>query len=259
MRDAIPASEVSFVTNGINVPKYVDRLKEVKPSKVCISVDDVGVSDSIRGVKNVTHKAIKALNEAGIPVEVFIDLHKGNYTHIYSILDFLSSNYDIGSFLIRNIIPIGCAVNIPRFSSKTLNFIYGEVKKFFDTHTNSKGVLCINIEDVTDLINSGLEKSSIVKGLYKVTDSGSFSITDNFSFFPKMYCSRFEHQITITSDGYVQGCASESCFEDYRRASMGSVRELPLKELIEKGKEDSLSYLSKGIFSCFCSNPLDFT
>lgn len=258
LREVIPNSDISFVTNGINVPKFAEQLSNVNPSKVCLSVDDVSTEKGVRGVKNVSHKALRALSKFNIPTEVFIDLHLGNYNKVYDILEFLYLSYGVKSFLIRTIVPIGCATKMPKLSKSQLNSAFVGAKDFFTEYPETSGVFNVGIEYTYEILTSGAESLSIRKCIEKVLDNRSLRLTDNFLLFPKLYCSSYENQLTITADGYVQGCASESCYSDYRKASVGSVREKPLYDLIRLGKEKTISHLKEKSFLCSCTKPLDF-
>lgn len=251
---------MSFVTNGINVPKYASEISRVNPSKVCLSVDEVVSKGSIRNVKNVADKAIYCLQEKSIPIEVFVDLHSGNIECITDILNVLKDR-GISNILIRTVVPVGKAENFTPIPIEALDKAYRDIKIFSEIYPS------INISIVfgilyTYKIMDEYPETLLCRDFMNTMDSNSSLIMPNLSLRMELFCASYQSQITITPDGYIQGCASETSYCDYRNKSAGNVRIETLHNLIQKGKEACKTNTEKifknGNISCICSlKPLD--
>ena len=251
LREEYPESQVSFVTNGINVPKFIDKLVAVEPQKVCLSVDEILNTNGVRSVHNVSEKALAALRNAGIPIEVFIDLHQNNIKKISDIVGLIHKSYGVTKFYVRTIVPIGSAKDMPLLSVTQLNTVYKNLKRFCKKNPDVNIQLRLGIDYVYSVLNHNVEISHALKDIYL----GDSIDVPNLFIWGELYCGKYESQITITTDGYVQGCASESCFSDYCAHSVGNIREHSLSELIQLGKQRSLQdlVLNSSKFCCMCS------
>lgn len=264
LRKIIPDAVCSVVTNGINVPKYIEQLKDGN-FIVCVSVDEIEETSLVRTSKNVAYKAINSLVESDIPYQIFIDLHSNNYGHIDKILEFLYSKYNTTYFYLRNIVSIGNASNddFPKLSVEQMNTAYVLAKKFAENH-----------KDVQIAYNMGVEHTYKVwlgddcelrKDIDTVFSYANGFILDNLYLHPEAYCGKYETQITITPDGYVHGCASEVSCKCYDKISPGNIREYSLQDLIAKGKQlaiqTNLNEIDKDgkikFFNCTCCKPID--
>lgn len=262
LREVHPESDCTVVTNGINIPKYAQLLKEHRYSKVYLSVDDIGHTSLIRSVRKVTDKALKALNEVGIPVEVFIDLHENNFDKVDSIIDFLVKKYGVKDFYVRTISLIGSAKDMTPLTSEELDVTYQLLHKYAQSHEDVSVHLTVMAPYVYSLLDA--ETPSELK--YAIEDVIGFAtqhILPNFTVFPQTYCGKYEHQVTLTPDGFLHGCASEVSSLNYDRLSPGNVRDKSLKSLIDSGKglciQCNCNELDENgnlkFFSCTCSQP----
>lgn len=268
IRKVIPNAELTVVTNGITVPKYADKLKEYNFAKVFLSVDDIGNTSLVRGVSNVTHKALTALNKVGVPFEIFIDLHTNNYNKIPEIMCYLNDCYQAQNFYVRTIVSIGNADknDIPKLNVEQLNTTFKQLSDFADKRPDIFMHLTLSIEYTYTILRSGVE-NELSNAVACVFDFANRYVKDNFTLFPEAYCGKYENQITITPDGYVHGCASEVSCKNYDKISVGNVKDTPLKELINKGKNLALRTNKAELdndgklkfFSCTCCNPIDNT
>lgn len=266
LREVHPGADCTVVTNGINIPKYANKLKEFGYSKVFLSVDDVGGTSLVRSVHHVTDKALTVLNEVGIPVEIFIDLHENNFDKVDEIMDFLYTQYGVKEFYIRTISMIGSAITngVVPLTTDQLDVSYHKILEYTESHKDINANFTIMAPYVYDMITSE-ETCDLRESIEEVLDFACQSVTDNFTIFPETYCGKYECQATLTPDGFIHGCASEVSTPDYDKLSPGNVRTSNLKDLILKGKDlciacncrevDSEGNL--GFFSCTCANPID--
>ncbi|MCK9405383.1 MAG: radical SAM protein [Methanothrix sp.] len=130
---------VSIATNGILVPKNIDKIKKLKrfnvPFRVGISLD--GYTPEMHGYfrpKETFKSAIEAielLNEAKIPLSVLCVLHKDVIKNIPTFLQFLSS-MDISHVRFLSLIPLGRGKNYinEMFTSEELYNMLIEKKKW---------------------------------------------------------------------------------------------------------------------------------
>ena len=263
-REIIPDADLTVVTNGINIPKFAEELKAYNYSKVFLSVDDVKGYSHYRQVSNVTHRALTALNKVEIPVEVFIDLHEVNFDKVPEIIDFLYTEYGVKSFYVRTISLIGSAKDFTPLNSEQLNVTYEQLYEYTKGNTDITVNMTIMANYVYDLLDSKIE-SPLYGAVNSVIDYANRYITPNFSVFPELYCGKYETQITVTPDGYVHGCASEVSVPNYDEISAGNVRDLPLKDLIQRGKDLCIHGNCQQVdddgnlkfFSCIFCTPLD--
>lgn len=263
LREVHPESDCTVVTNGINIPKYANLLKEYRYSKVFLSVDDVGGTSFVRSVHSVTDKALKALNEVGIPVEVFIDLHENNYDKVDYIIDLLNTTYGVKDFYVRTISIIGNAKNgvIP-LTSEELDTTYHLLFDYAESHSDVDIHFTVMAPYMYDLLNTDFELRFAIED---VIGFAYRNILPNFTIFPQMYCGKYESQITLTPDGFIHGCASEVSSKDYDLLSPGNVRYESLSSLIRAGKDLCIKCNCNEVdeqgnlkfFSCTCSNPID--
>jgi 7-cyano-7-deazaguanine synthase len=233
-----PGVTFDVVTNGVNVPMFASRLKKAGFSKVALSIDDLIVYDGLRKVDDITEKALESLNAEGIPVEIFIDLHKNNYRAIGQIIDYLLSYYSVDTFLIRTIVPEGKAKEIEPLTLDELSEVLTIVRD--SKYSNNNIVLSLGIEYTYRILNSNRPELSLFNAVCDVIDFANTQLEDWLVLFPKMYCGRFESQVTITSDGYVLGCGSDVCYQNYNEIAEGNFLNNSLAYLVEKGKETNL-------------------
>lgn len=233
------SSDATFdvVTNGINVPKYAKKLKDLGFRKVFLSVDDLLDLRGVRRVVNVTPKAIDALNAEGIPVEVFIDLHENNYDKVDLIINRLYNNFGVKSFYVRTIIRVGNAENFKLLTVPMLDKVLDCLMKVPE---DIKVVFNV-CKEYTDIIKN-YQEDSLIKEVYDYSRKTSiFNLTENMLISFEHFCNSYGDNVTITPDGYVLGCAIEVSVPSYYSYSVGNVRDDKLLNLIKKGKDKQIS------------------
>lgn len=233
--DNLPCT-FDLVTNGINVPKYVGKLKELGIQKIFLSVDDVFGTNGVRSVHNITHKALRACEEANVEVEVFIDLHKNNFNRLKDIIGYLETNFSIQkNYFIRTIRSIGNATNQKLLTGAELDIVWSDLIDISALYTDKQFVFSISIEYLDFLRNTRLiEDIDNCENLYTPY------YTKNLIVLLEEYCERY-NTYTLTPDGYLLGCASEVALNNYDEVSVGNVKDTPLNVLIERGKQVAYS------------------
>lgn len=258
LKRIIPTAEISFVTNGINIPKYIDKLIEVNPVKICLSVDDILTETRIRK-GNTTERALSVLQEKfpSLSVEVFIVMHEGNYESVGKIVEFLYEKYKVKSFDVRALIPIGNGEQFEPTPVDRINAAYIALKNTVKNYPDIYCTMRFNPYYTHKILD--VEDCEIRDALLDNLISPPLSVFGNVIVDGEFVCQRYVEQITLTADGYVQGCASESCFPDYYNRSAGNIREKSLWEILNSGKEMCLKDNKKVIEEkrCFCMKPLD--
>lgn len=228
--------EVDFdvVTNGINVPKYAKKMKEQGFYRVCLSVDDIQTENGIRNIVNVTEKALKSLKDENLLVEVFLDIHEGNYDKIPEIIKFLYEEYGVSYFFVRTIVRLGNAKNFPPLSVGQLNLVYEGILEL--SKTIPEIYLMFNIgSDYSYNVLESEENLPIVEKALKNKEYGVSFVHWNFDMSLKLYCDKYENQLTITPDGFLMGCGVELSSPHYDKLSSGNVRDFSLPYLRVKG------------------------
>ena len=237
---------VSLITNGVNIPTYIDQLEELKP-EVTISVESFDKSPEHRTAGSFILKNLKLLVSKGIPVSVSIDLSKSNAGEIVNIIKKIHK-VGVNLFYIKPIRPFG---------DNELSLM----KELIPTDT----VLNL-VNDIIELsykLNISVTMAFSTMDLYRMyrdnptefnknlgyAIQNRLDIVDGVKFEFELYCHRYMNSVAITPDGFVLGCASEYC-TDY--SNYMSIRDHTLKECISSGK-DSLSeenYLNLGCYFC---------
>lgn len=234
-KDNLPCT-FNLVTNGINVPKYIERLKELGIQKIFLSVDDILNTNGVRSVHNTTHRALTACERFDVEVEVFIDLHKNNFNRLKDIIGYLESHFSIQkNYFIRTIRSIGKATNQTILTGSDLDTVWEDLNSISEKYRGKNFVLSIGIEYV-DL----LDDTQLMEDIYKCESLYTTYFTENLSVLLEEFCGRYG-TYTLTPDGYLLGCASEVSIEDYDKISVGNVKNNSLDELIKRGKEVAYS------------------
>lgn len=224
--DNLPCT-FNLVTNGLNT-KYYHELKECGIEKIFLSVD---YDKNIRSCSPFG-KALSVCREENIPVEVFIDLHEGNYQHIGYIIRELYLLFGVKNFFIRTIRSLGNASKQILLTGSNLYDVFKQVDEFTDKYKDAFVQYSLSSEYIP-VVNSYEPLSE----LFLLMDSlYSVYYKENLFLFLERYCDRY-HDITLTPDGYVLGCASEVSRPDYDKISAGNVLEKPLNEILNKGNE----------------------
>ena len=267
VKQVVPDMDFTVVTNGINVPKYAEQIKSCGISKVFLSSDDeFSTVNGTRptGINKVIKNAVEALNSVGVPVEIFYDLTPDNIGHTLANIKFWRKKYKVKDFYVRTIRNVGNAENFPKLDIKDICDLHYELKS---TNLDCNIVLNIGACPYTyDICFSGEDFThDLVCDFQYLGYSGSSQLTDHYSLLMECYCCRFEHQITLTADGYVLGCAMECSCKDYDKTSSGNIRNKSLSQCIFDGKKQSIrvneSQINEGkIYFQKCSfTPIDIS
>lgn len=250
------------VTNGINVPKYAKKLKELNFAKVFLSVDDVLVASDYRTTHSVYKEALKALNDYDIPVQVFIDLGKHNYNKVQLIVEYLANNFGVKEFYVRTVMPVGNAEDLKALTLEELSIAIEQLQECSKKHNDLFFTLHVGNQFVYDVLNSKFENGvqELKKMFNWLLDFGSSSYSDNFEVLLECFCCRYTHQITLTPDGYVLGCAFEVASEEYDKVAVGNILNEKMAVLISNGKDLNILgnekqhklYARKGKVVCPC-------
>lgn len=238
-----------LITNGINLPKYIDQIKELGFSRICVSVDDIktDISKSVRHINGVSPKALLCSVESGIPVEVFVSLYKGNCDNIHIILNTLYKEYGVRRFFLKTVSSIGHATGMDLIDRITLNEVYKRVESF-----------CLNHEDVFVTMHVlkeytyhslGLKEGYCTELEFMMDscrkDETMCIISNRFYLNQEEMCFRYYKQITVTPDGYILGCASEVATDEYWKNSGGNILESDLLYCIKSGRDKYISDIQK--------------
>lgn len=230
--------EVSYdvVTNGLRLKEFAVKLKECGFSRVSVSIDDISAGDYRTYEKSKVMEGVDAVTGEGVPVTMFIDLSENNYDRVGEIIRVLYEEHGIISFYVRAISPIGNAEDMKLLTARQLDIACEQLYGFA---CDNEGVnITFNLPNVyTSGIIEDTEGLIISEIVSDVLSYANGNVLYNFIVYPEAYCGRYENQITITPDGYVLGCASETSCADYDKISAGNVKTTPLKEIISKGKE----------------------
>lgn len=244
MRKELPEMTWSVVTNGINIPKYIEQLYYEKCERVFLSVDDVLDTNGVR-TNHTTERALDSLAKTNIPVEIFIDLHSNNKDCISDIIKSLSDKYGdiIKKYYVRTIKNIGNAKDFSLLTSDDLNGVYEQMKQ-----------VCSSDYDLS--FNIGIEYLPVISGSTLDTDikhndlNFSDVFGENFTVYIEKFCNRYQTQVTLTPDGYLLGCASEVSVPRYDLISVGNIKDNTMKELFSKGKSKLISCQKERCFEC---------
>ncbi len=241
--DGYVVDEISLLTNGINVPKYIGKLKKAGLTNILISVGDI-LSDEIAlstdeyraTKKNVTREAVRYAVDFNIPVECIVTINHSNFDKLDKILELLDSwrvnsvNFDVVS-LIGNASENG----LTYLSSEEILEAMLSIAEYKPMQENFALNLNLGMTTVYRFLNDGiwyianLFSDMIAKGTIPIFANG-------FTLSPEFFCRAYSNMITLTPDGYLLGCCSEQSCSQYHAISAGNVRERSLEELIEIGK-----------------------
>lgn len=239
-----------LITNGINIPKYIDVIKELGFSRICVSVDDVNTdkNNSVRHIKidGVSPKSLECAINSEIPVEVFITPHKGNWHKIGNILKILHTTYGIKQFFIKTILDIGHGEELEELSLNQMSEVFIAIDRFCrrnkDCSVTFNATHNYIIKALKDDTNS---KNLFTESVQLVQDYETGWYEENLYLDYEFMCYRYTSQVTVTPDGYILGCASEVSSKDYAENSAGNVLEDSFNNIILKGKNKYLSDIEK--------------
>lgn len=262
IREEYPEATYHVVTNGITIPKYAQRLKDEGFSKVFLSIDDItALGNGVRNTQSVSSKALYSLNKVGLDIEVFIDMHPNNFSHILELLSHLHDNYGVTQFYIRTIVPIGNALSndLQLLQNSELDEAYTQALHFAEDNPDCNISFTVSATYTYNLLGD-LALYTLKDDILGVIQYNQDYILDNFRLYPEIHCTKYTSQVTLTPDGYLHGCASECSSPCYDKIAAGNIREKSLSELIRLGKElnveSNLSMIKHGSFPV-CPHMLD--
>lgn len=235
----------SVVTNGINLPSQIGQLKECGIEKVYLSADEM--FGKVRSTHNVVDKAISSCVSIEVDVEIFIDLHTGNYMWVEEIMRYYIEA-GVKSFTVRTIRSIGKAKEQILLSGKQLFEVFKTLDKISMEYPDVIVLYSISSEYIW---NVGFYEP--FRDIIDKMDS-NYSVMwgENYSVFLERYCHRYEG-ITITPDGYVLGCASEVSRPDYDRIAAGNIMTDSLPEILKRGNHMRVECAEKFLSgNCSC-------
>lgn len=247
------------VTNGVNVPKYIDKIVERHFKRICVSVDYKGCTRNFGGVEEV----IDLLVRVGIPVHAFIVVHNDNIQHIPDMIRQLD-DMGVEEVCIKDVMDLGSGSDFELVSTLDYVKLYSQLKTllsevslsitfmvkgrhFWDIwgRLRSRGIAC----QLTDDLLTWSETSDPYFG-----EDGKMCLA------PEYACTRYLNQITVTPDGYILGCATEVASPAYARLSAGVYKKGQLKDTIEFGRLKALRAIEhsecKSCIQCYHKNLL---
>lgn len=241
-----PKVTYDLVTNGVNVLKYIDKLKECSPKRICISVESINDLNIIRPtgkhIVNTIKTILKDLHNTEL--QVFLDMHKGNYKYLYDTMKELLK-LGVTSFHIRGVMPLGSGTKIEPLSKDEMAEVFDQIVKF-DEETEEAITLELNLrmnwvkQYIEDIANENADKE-IHLAVANVLNDGMI-LYNRILVMIQLYCHPYEKQISITSDGYVLGCGTEVSNPNYSKV-YPDLRKNSLKECVAIGKEMTINRL----------------
>ena len=222
-----------IVTNGVNIPKYLDRIKGCKNLRnIFLSVDTLENEVYIRNTNKHIIKNIKLLLENNIPLQITIDLTKGNYKNIDKTVTKLIE-LGVKNIYARAVKPIGQGVSLTQ-SIITSNDFAEVLNKLEALNVGDDINLVVHV--AKDYIYEGNPK------LAKYTDLSSLHHEfGNMTVTLQPFCMRFSDTVTVTSDGYVLGCGMDLANPKYSELACCNVKDTTLTKALEMSRERHLS------------------
>ena len=232
-----PNMTYMMITNGANIPKYLDFVvKYLK--KVTLSVEDL---EEVKLRTSPITENISLLVKNGVEVQISLDLTPHNIDHVEDIVKEL---YKLGirDIYVKPLVPIG-----GQYDEQPLDWIIppiDKIPKAMNTLAFMKGYEDLNMT------------FELKKGhLYLLRENAEFrEIYDNFllnrtNIYNRLvldiehYCGRYESSIFILSDGHVLGCGFELASDVYDKLSSGNVLDTPLNDIVKLGKTKALKLI----------------
>lgn len=267
LRKVLPVDiEYSVVTNGLTVTNYYEQLvNERLLDKVFLSVDDIEtVTDKEQKLRNTSRHILNAIDflvTNKVPLQVFIDLHKGNYNYINEML-YQLVKLGVREFFVRAIMPIGNAEDLEPLSIAEIAEVYSKLKRltnYYHTTVKDFKVLLTLGKDVIvrmqerDIDNMTKDEEDLIEMVAKSLEYNTDVVVPGMSIYPEEVCTQFLDTLTLTSDGYVLGCTSAVSCSDYWKHSAFDINtpDEDFKDRLIEARSKVLEYDGENCpFSC---------
>ena len=239
----------NVVTNGINVFMFLDKLKNYNCSRIFLSVDSLNGLKYMRNTQRHIINTINSIVQKEIPLEIFIDVEKENCNQVREIIRTLIE-HDVKNFYIREVMPLGInkedtknkLVSVPQLE-QLLEDLVEDTQLYKENAVNVTFVVknkwCTELKGKTDTLLS--------EALQIQRETGLSKINDHITILGQYYCAPFEDNVTITPDGFALGCGTEVSSQSYNNLYDLNIKNMPLKEVIKRGKEVALNRFSDNI------------
>lgn len=229
-----PNMEYMMITNGANIPKYIDKVVKYLKT-VTLSVEDL---EEVKLRTSPITENIKLLLERGVEVQITLDLTPYNIDHVDEIVKEL---YELGirDIYIKPLVPVG-----GQYKDKSSEAIIPpskEIPRAINTLAYLEG--CDDLRMTFELKSGHLYLLQDNKAFQKIYGQFMYNRTGMYGRLNldiELYCGRYESNIFILSDGYILGCGFELASDKYDKLSTGNVLDTPLKDLIINGKSKAL-------------------
>lgn len=267
LRKVLPVDiEYSVVTNGLTVTNYYEQLvNERLLDKVFLSVDDIEtVTDKEQKLRNTSRHILNAIDflvTNKVPLQVFIDLHKGNYNYINEML-YQLVKLGVREFFVRAIMPIGNAEDLEPLSIAEIAEVYSKLKRltnYYHTTVKDFKVLLTLGKDVIvrmqerDIDDMTKDEEDLIEMVAKSLEYNTDVVVPGMSIYPEEVCTQFLDTLTLTSDGYVLGCTSAVSCSDYWKHSAFDINtpDEDFKDRLIEARSKVLEYDGENCpFSC---------
>lgn len=245
IHEKYPNITVTMITNGLNVPKYREQLKDARLGDIAISLESL---EEVHSRTSNSMEAIKVCLEDKLPVSVTIDLTNDNYMDVKNMILHLN-DMGVVNFYVKPIIPVG---NTNPKDATNPDIIIDCLEELADLELKHDGFIEFGIKyahteilknhpNFKDIYNSCIENLNQYK---------------NIAIWFEHYCESFNHAITIMADGEVLGCGYE-INSDYKKHSVGNILDKKLCVLIHNGKQYGIGVnrvnCEKGCVGCYHS------
>lgn len=242
-----PQVTYDLVTNGVNVIKYIEQLKECKPKRICVSVESLQDLNIIRPTgKHIVNTITTILEELkdGTELQVFLDMHQGNYKTLYVTMKELL-RLGVSSFHVRGVMPLGNGVSIQPLTTSQMAHVFDQLMQIdleVEEPINLEFNLRMNwVKQYIDELATDNCDREIHHALVNVLNNG-MPLYNRIQVMVQLYCHPYEKQISVTSDGYILGCGTEVSNPNYSKV-YPDLRKHSLTECVKLGREMTLNRL----------------
>lgn len=256
------------ISNGLNSRKHLAKIQASRLDYLEISVDGLtDTHDFIRGKGTYRH-VIKTLKEAlallgDNRVSTATSLHKANVDQVPGIIHELAQ-LGIRRLFFQPVLPMGYALNMTDLlmGGEEYRRAILATKELLaqSEYEYQKHGIAVMFYVPPELIHSlcrgdawfEKELGNYIREGKSVTKQGSSYLQLEFNVIRVPFWRHF----IVTEDGYViDECASRS-IPDYIKRSAGSVRQLPLRDLIHNSRQFAMDYVDMSLAASVNNNQL---